>query len=85
MGYLGQRLIQAVFVLWIVATLCFLMFRLMPGDPTLNYIDTSMTEEQRQGMLVAFGLDRPLHEQYFIYLANLLRGELGKKSGKGFA
>jgi peptide/nickel transport system permease protein len=82
-GYVGQRLIQAVFVLWIVATLCFLMFRLMPGDPTLNYIDTSMTEEQRQGMLVAFGLDRPLYEQYLIYLGNLLRGELGSSFLQG--
>jgi peptide/nickel transport system permease protein len=74
----ASRLGSAVFVLWVVVTLCFLMFRLMPGDPTLNYIEPTMTEEQRQAMLVAFGLDRPLHEQYFIYLGNLLRGEFGQ-------
>ena len=83
MGYLVKRLVQAAFVLWVVATLCFLMFRLMPGDPTLNYIDTSMTEEQRQGMLVAFGLDKPLHVQYLIYLRNLLQGELGSSFLQG--
>lgn len=83
MGYVGQRLIQAVFVLWVVATLCFLLFRLMPGDPTLNYIDTGMTEEQRQSMLVAFGLDRPLHVQYLIYLRNLLQGEFGQSFLQG--
>ncbi|QYU70527.1 ABC transporter permease [Leptolyngbya sp. 15MV] len=77
MGHLGGRLLQAAFVLWVVVTLCFLMFRLMPGDPTLNYIDTSMTEEQRQEMLRAFGLDQPLFTQYLIYLRNLLVGELG--------
>jgi peptide/nickel transport system permease protein len=77
-GHIGQRLLQSAFVLWVVATLCFLMFRLMPGDPTLNYIDTSMNDEQRQAMLVAFGLDKPLHVQYFIYLRNLLQGQLGE-------
>jgi peptide/nickel transport system permease protein len=77
-NYIAQRLLQSAFVLWVVATLCFLMFRLMPGDPTLNYIDTSMTDEQRQGMLIAFGLDQPLHVQYFIYLRNLLQGQLGE-------
>jgi peptide/nickel transport system permease protein len=82
-AYLGKRLLHAAFVLWAVATLCFLMFRLMPGDPTLNYLDTSMTEEQRQGMLVAFGLDQPLHIQYLIYLRNLLQGEFGSSFLQG--
>jgi peptide/nickel transport system permease protein len=66
-----------------VATICFLMFRLMPGDPTLNYIDSSMDEEMRRSMLQAFGLDRPLHEQYLIYLGALLRGELGQSFLQG--
>jgi peptide/nickel transport system permease protein len=82
-GYIGKRLLHAAFVLWAVATLCFLMFRLMPGDPTLNYIDTSMNDEQRQAMLTAFGLDQPLHVQYLIYLRNLLQGELGNSFLQG--
>ena len=77
MAYILKRLLHASFVLWAVVSLCFLMFRLMPGDPTLNYIEPTMTEEMRQEMLRSFGLDRPLHEQYFIYLGNLLRGEMG--------
>jgi peptide/nickel transport system permease protein len=77
MRYLIGRVLQAVVVLWAVVTLCFLMFRLMPGDPTLNYIEPTMNEVQRQEMLRAFGLDRPLHEQYVIYLGNLLQGQLG--------
>jgi peptide/nickel transport system permease protein len=76
-AFVLRRLLHAVFVLWAVVTLCFLMFRLMPGDPSLNYIEPTMTEEMRQEMLRSFGLDRPLHEQYVLYLANLLRGELG--------
>lgn len=66
-----------VFVLWAIATILFLMFRLMPGDPAAAYIDTTFTAEQRQQVLASFGLDKPLPEQYAIYLGNLLRGELG--------
>ncbi len=83
MGYVARRLIQSAFVLWVVATVCFLVFRLMPGDPTLNYIDTSMNEEQRQAMLAAFGLDQPLHVQYLLYIQNLLHGEFGQSFLQG--
>jgi ABC-type dipeptide/oligopeptide/nickel transport system permease component len=34
------RFAQMLFVLWVVATLLFFMFRLMPGDPTVAYITT---------------------------------------------
>ena len=66
-----------VFVLWAIASLLFLMFRLLPGDPTLAYLDPTFTGEQRQQLLVQFGLDKPLWQQYWIYLGNLLHGEFG--------
>lgn len=72
-----SKLAQLVFVLWAVATILFLMFRLMPGNPLAAYIDPTFTEEQQQILLRQFGLDRPLHEQYVIYLWNLVQGELG--------
>jgi peptide/nickel transport system permease protein len=74
---IGGRLLQLVFVLWAVATILFLMFRLMPGNPLAAYIDPTFTEEQQLILMAKFGLDRPLWEQYFIYLWNLLQGELG--------
>ena len=64
-------------MLWAVATILFLMFRLMPTNPLAAYIDPTFTEEQQQLLMAKFGLDRPLWEQYFIYLKNLLQGELG--------
>jgi len=66
-----------LFVLWAIATILFLMFRLMPGDSSTAYIDTTFTEDQRRLMLAQFGLDRPLPEQYAIYLGNLAQGDLG--------
>jgi peptide/nickel transport system permease protein len=68
---------QMLLVLWAVATLLFLMFRLMPGDPTLAYIDTTFTAEQQEALKRQFGLDRSLLEQYLIYFGNILRGEFG--------
>ena len=75
---LGGRLAQLVFVLWAVATILFLMFRLMPGNPLAAYIDPTFTEEQQAILMAKFGLDRPLFEQYLIYLWNLLQGEFGE-------
>jgi peptide/nickel transport system permease protein len=45
MRSIAVRFGQTLFVLWAVATLLFFMFRLMPGDPTLAYIDTTFTAE----------------------------------------
>ena len=74
---LGERLGHLLFVLWAVASLSFLMFRLAPGDPTVNFLSPTFTAETRAVLLRAFGLDRPLWEQYLIYFGNLLRGDLG--------
>jgi peptide/nickel transport system permease protein len=72
------RLLQMLFVLWVVATLLFLLFRLAPGDPTVAYIDSTFNEEQAEALRRSFGLDKPLWQQYFIYFGNLLLGEFGQ-------
>lgn len=72
-----NRFLQMLFVLWAVATILFFIFRLMPGNPLVAYIDPTFTEEQQEALLKRFGLDKPLHQQYFIYLGNLLKGDLG--------
>ncbi|MBL8837773.1 MAG: ABC transporter permease [Alphaproteobacteria bacterium] len=77
MKFIGQRLFHSLFVLWAVVTILFLMFRLMPGNPLAAYISEALSEEDQASIMRQFGLDRPLWEQYFIYLGNLLRGELG--------
>jgi peptide/nickel transport system permease protein len=77
MSYVGRRFLHMLFVLWAIATILFLMFRLMPGDPSTAYIDPNFTGEQRQLVLQQFGLDRPLPEQYLVFLKNLAKGEFG--------
>ncbi|WP_342362765.1 ABC transporter permease [Terrarubrum flagellatum] len=78
MKALLSRFAQMVFVLWIVATILFLIFRLMPGDPTAAYIDTTFTEEQQRQLRAAFGLDQSLFKQYILFITNAAHGEFGE-------
>jgi len=72
-----SRSLQLLLVLWAVVTILFLMFRLMPGNPLAAYIDPTFTAEQQEALMRQFGLDKPLWQQYFTYLGNLLQGEMG--------
>ncbi len=74
----ADRLGHLLLVLWVVTTLTFLLFRLMPGDPTLNFLSPSFTDETRTALLHGFGLDKPLWQQYLIYLGQLVRGDFGR-------
>ena len=75
--YLGSKLVQMVIVLWAIATILFLIFRLMPGSPLTAYIDPTFTKEQEDAVRQQFGLDKPLIVQYGIYLKNLVQGDFG--------
>ena len=79
---MSRQLIDKVFhlllVLWAVTSLTFLLFRLMPGDPTLNFLSPTFNDETRAALLKGFGLDKPLWEQYLIYLGKLLHGDFGR-------
>ncbi len=77
MTFYAKRLLHMLLVLWAIASILFLMFRLLPGDPTLAYIDPSFTEEQRATIQHQFGLDLLLSRQYVVFLGNVLHGEFG--------
>lgn len=53
------------------------MFRILPGDPTTMFIDAALPQEARDAVLAQFGLDKPLFEQYLIYMKNFALGEFG--------
>ncbi|WP_342643806.1 ABC transporter permease [Rhodoligotrophos ferricapiens] len=76
--YAGRRLAQTVITLFLLLTIMFVMFRLIPGDPTTMLLGTGeLPPEAQQQLRAAWGLDRPMWEQYLSYLANLARGDLG--------
>jgi peptide/nickel transport system permease protein len=69
--YAIRRFYQTIIVLWVVMTILFVLFRMMPGDPTSMLVDESLDEIARKKLLVEWGLDAPLHQQYLIFLKNL--------------
>jgi dipeptide transport system permease protein len=61
-----------------ISIVSFGFIRMLPGDPVLLMAgERSMTPERHADLLKQFGFDRPLWEQYFSYLWNLLQGDLG--------
>ena len=72
-----ERFAHNALALLAVTTILFFMFRLMPGTPLAAFINENLNADQQQAMLAQFGLDRPLWQQYFIYLGNLLSGQMG--------
>lgn len=74
--FVFQRLIQSIIVVVLVATLVFFLGRLT-GNPADLILPEDATEEDRQAVIETLGLDRPVHEQFLIFAANALRGDLG--------
>ncbi len=78
MKFILRRLVEIVITLFIITTLIFILFRLMPSDPAAMVISPRMTPELKEILRHRFGLDKPLYEQYFIYLKNILHGDFGQ-------
>jgi len=76
--YLGGRLVQAVVIVAIVATITFALIHLAPGDPFSGVMDNpNVNERVRTTLRAQYGLDRPLPEQFVRYFGLLARGDLG--------
>ncbi|MDB4894269.1 MAG: dppB [Firmicutes bacterium] len=72
--YVLKRLGFMIVTLWIIVTLTFVIMHAVPGDPFSN---DRMTPVVLANLKAKYGLDKPLPEQYVIYLKNLLHGDLG--------
>jgi peptide/nickel transport system permease protein len=74
----ARRLLQAVAIVAIAATATFLLVQLAPGDPFTSMVDNPRIPlEVREQWIRRWGLDRPIHEQYVLYLRNVARGDFG--------
>ena len=69
------RILQAIPTLFVIATLTFFMTRLAPGGPFDS--EKNIPDEIKDKLEAHFGLDKPLHEQFILYISNLLQGDLG--------
>ena len=75
--YLASRLALAPVMLWLIATLVFLLLRVAPGDPIDALLGPRAPAAARAALRAQLGLDRPLGEQYGTFLGHLLQGDLG--------
>ena len=76
-SYILKRFALMVITLWVLITLVFFLFRLIPADPTALFIGPSLDAESQKQLHAQFGLDKSLPEQYVLYMANLFKGEFG--------
>jgi len=77
MRYLFSRLLWLPVVLWAVASLTFLVLRLVPGDPMGQVATLILDPAQVERTRAAWGLDQPIWRQYLVFLGSAVRGDLG--------
>jgi peptide/nickel transport system permease protein len=75
--YTLRRLGQMVIVLALMSVLIFLLVKIIPGDPARELLGERASQESVDALHRRWGLDRPLWEQYWAYMARLVRGDLG--------
>ena len=75
--YVLRRILQLIVTLWAFITILFVLFRMVPGDPTTQFVMEYPDPAIRDQRIAELGLDQPLYIQYFEYMGQLLRGEFG--------
>ena len=73
--YILKRLGFALVTLWVVITLTFMIMHTIPGDPFTK--EGKMPESVHRNLMKHYNLDKPLYQQYGIYLKNLAKFDLG--------
>ena len=76
--YSATRLGLAPLMLWLIASLVFLLLRLAPGDPVDAVLGSRAPAAAKAAMRARLGLDQSLGQQYLDYLNGLLHGDLGR-------
>lgn len=73
-GYFIRRVLAAIPVMLVVALFVFLLLRLSPGDPAAIIAGDMATPDQLAAIRSNLGLDQPLYQQFFVWIAQLLQG-----------
>jgi peptide/nickel transport system permease protein len=75
--FVGRRLIQSIPVLFGITLITFFLIHLIPGDPVAAMLGDHYTPKAAAALRHALGLDKPLWDQYWLFLTRLLHGNLG--------
>ncbi|MCR8641933.1 ABC transporter permease [Paenibacillus sp. N1-5-1-14] len=73
--YILNRLFYSIVTLWVIVTIVFVLMHFLPGDPFAN--SEKLSAATKEMLMRQYGLDKPIWEQYLVYMNNLLHGDLG--------
>lgn len=79
-SYIARRIVYMIILIFLVASMNFLLFNLMPTTTLAKYVTKlgpKMTEERFKELQALYGFNKPLHERYFIYVRNMLTWNFG--------
>ena len=72
--YIAKRVVVSAVMIFLLVTASFFMVKLIPGSP---FTSEKMQAGNKEAIYAYYGLDKPVYEQYLIYMKNLLHGDLG--------
>ena len=75
--YILKRLLLVIPTLIGVSFVCFALVRVLPGNPVYFIVGPYATEEEIAKVEVELGFDKPIYEQYLIYIDGVMHGDLG--------
>jgi peptide/nickel transport system permease protein len=85
--YILRRILYSLLILFFVSILIFILGRVLPGDPIQAALMTSgmgpVNVEIINDLKVQFGLDKPLHVQYLLWMKNFIQGDWGVSIATG--
>jgi peptide/nickel transport system permease protein len=76
--FLGERILQLIPVLFGITIIVFFLLRLIPGDPALQILGEHYTPKAAAEIRHSLGLDKPVWDQYVLFMKHLVRGDMGE-------
>ena len=95
--YIAHRIVLAIFTVWAVSVLAFVIIQLPPGDYITSYIarmaatGSIVTEQEAENLRIQYGLDQPIYVQYYKWMVMIAQGNFacrwsgGGRSGRSSA
>jgi len=83
LAYIGRRALLAVFTVWAISVLSFVIIQLPPGDYVSSYIaqmasmGSVVSDEEAQALRIQYGLGQPIYVQYWKWMKQIAEGNFG--------
>src|SRR5256885_16540458 len=83
LAYIGRRAVLAIFTVWAISVLSFVIIQLPPGDYVTSYIaqmasmGSVVTDEEAQNLRIQYGLGQPIYVQYYKWVKLIAWGNFG--------